>query len=425
MSVLARVPIEVFSKIFSLLQGERPSLLSCSLVSIIWHEVSISHLFYAIRFYERQSFASFFEFVRLCPHLAKHVVILTFAGSNPARWAKFNCDQLSAALPNLPALTDIHFSRVAIYSPKPPSSLRAVHKLTTYNVRGCNHPSELGAVALLLRHFLPGTLVVDTIGPWTNSGSTVADFNFLSPQSVPIRQLHLLNSTHHNDWLRQDFFQATLAIDTLHHLTTSCGDRKTIDSLHALVLSAGRNISTMNIDLIYLSRDVYHPPDWDYSVLDWDWSAVGHALSACPNLRRLRLGLLLYKRYSHSGVSPTEGPSPGRLQLPYTEILSLMPPMLTVLVLGLRQRLPWEPPGIEDELGMWDLAQLDKPWFRERFPGLVRLSVKVALQDPVDPLLVIPPVARALSGLHDAGLLRVETFSLLTDYYEEDFAIDR
>ena len=98
--------------------------------------------------------------------------------------------------------------------------------------------------------FLPETLVVDTIRPWAASGSTSADFSLLSPQSVPIRQLHLLNSisTHHNDWMRLDFFQAVLALDTLHYLTTSCGDRKTIESFQALVSSAGRNITTMNIE---------------------------------------------------------------------------------------------------------------------------------------------------------------------------------
>lgn len=249
-SIFTRVPVDVFSRIFYLLKqdgkGER-LLLSCSLVSKVWREVALPHLFGTMQSIDGSSFQPLFDFVSTCPHIVRHISRLTLWSST------FYCDAFFAILPNLPALSQLDLTEVVVHSVNPPFSPRALNVLEVCCMRGHEQASELAALATLLKYLRPDTLEVAVTPEWLiQSGSSKSDFGLLPPLSINIRSIRFVGIG--DAWLHYGFFSAVLAPNTLRELKTRGCSRRSVDSLNALLSSAGRNISTLDLDLSGFGR---------------------------------------------------------------------------------------------------------------------------------------------------------------------------
>ncbi|KAI0754226.1 hypothetical protein C8Q80DRAFT_354897 [Daedaleopsis nitida] len=284
-----RVPVEVFSKSFSFLRGNKKLLVPCTLVSSTWRQVSIPHLHHTLVFFDEKPFEPFFEFVNTDPRLARHIVDLTFLGAGTTDGSKLDCGALSAALLSLPALSWLTIKQLTIRSASPPPAPRELRLLDVWRVRGDEHPTEPDALATMLSYFRAESLIIDPTPYWEDTSgfeATPSVSGSLVPQSVAIRNLGMGSYTEaHERYYR--LFHVVLAPDALRRLdTTIDGNLGSIHALHRLLRSpAGCNLSSMNLHLINYSRVVYRQ---DVAVR---WSVVGQALSACPHLRALRLGL--------------------------------------------------------------------------------------------------------------------------------------
>ncbi|KAI0754260.1 hypothetical protein C8Q80DRAFT_357852 [Daedaleopsis nitida] len=275
-SSIADVPVEIFARVFSTLSGDRASLLSCSLVSSIWRQVSVPHLFRTIRFraQDSTSFSTLFAFIQKSPHLARHIVVLQLDG--PMRpgyngWTELHSDDLSATTPYLPALTDLSIFHVAVVDTSCQEPLsRPLRTLETGHLQATKYSAVrdqdgLRALSILLRHFHPQHVAVDTsfsmTQPLSEGGEPLILSTFLSPPlSVPIHQLRLVRKNHLSTCYRlyHTLFHAILTPDTLQHLETGCSDTECLESLHTFASSAGRNLSSMDLNVMHLI-----PISWD------------------------------------------------------------------------------------------------------------------------------------------------------------------
>ncbi|KAI0754262.1 hypothetical protein C8Q80DRAFT_357876 [Daedaleopsis nitida] len=270
-SSIADVPVEIFARVFATLSEDRASLFSCSLVSSIWRQVSVPHLFHTIRFHAQDSasFSNLSAFIQNSPHLARYIVVLHIHG--PKRpgyrgWMELYANKLSSVTSYLPALTDLSISRVAVVDTsgqKPfPRHLRTLETIALQAEKdsAAADQDELRALSILLRHFYPQRLVVDT-SIFINLSLSQGGKPFIlskylsSPLSAPIHQLRLVRKNHFFTCYRlyHAFFHAILTPDALNSLETGCSDTESIASLYELVSSAGRNLSSMNLNVTHLT----------------------------------------------------------------------------------------------------------------------------------------------------------------------------
>ena len=141
-----------------------------------------------------------------------------------------------------------------------------------------------------------------------------------------------------------------------------------------------------------------------------DLEMLRNITAPCSNLRKLRLTLpYINNPYACFGYLP----EPCKYPVCRT-ILSGASPDLRTFTVCLFDFMGYIP--TVRRLALWDLEELERPWFRERFPNIEAVVVQLSvIQGPPfvrdgagDFVSLRAAVLDALPGLKGAGLLKVE-----------------
>lgn len=147
---------KLFNVIIEYLQGDNPTLCSCSLVSRSWtssaHRLRFRHLQCTLRPGSTQ-YKGLFSFLQASPMICKYVQVLTLRGE----WANIDTEidgaLLSGTLAVLPSLKELHMARTAI-TPQQPDTPKVATGDRTLEVLSMRHVKILGESPLSSLHQL-------------------------------------------------------------------------------------------------------------------------------------------------------------------------------------------------------------------------------------------------------------------------------
>ncbi|KAI0718725.1 hypothetical protein C8T65DRAFT_737070 [Cerioporus squamosus] len=378
-SVLPRLPVDIFERALTELAADEPSLSACVRVSRRWREISCPFRFHTVSLYTRYQFDSFCKWAKTpaAQEVVWEIKTLKLIGRiQDLLGFALDCELFASLLPNLPGLDqvyiqDIHLARLP--SPTKGRLLRPIRSFTQRTTRRLPVMTQTPTrttLPALLSIVAPETLILDD-GIY---------YEYSAPQSrfpaSKIKRLTLSDNTP----LRTIASSGVLAPDAMEHVAFSWSYWDQLDELYRFFQSVGRHIRSMDLHLSL--RDRY--------LRAGCYDQLGGALALCQSLNTLRLRL----RIPPEGIAPSHSVLKG--------ICSLVPRTLCACIVHFGHL------EIEggDTLGhaRWlDLEELDRPWFRERFPNLQ--SVTVELEPSAN--LHTPAVLNLLPKLHEAQLLSV------------------
>ena len=440
---LARVPVDVFDIIFALLQDDHLSLSSCTLTCKRWRDISLPHLFRAIKVCPDHSFSSFFEFIRHRPEIATHIRLLKLKGNNPfIVGPKLDYPAFASLLPTLNQLDTVFIGPGVVVGnlPKVCQPLpvgRLVVDVAHYNDQ--TEYSGFITLSALLCLFTPDTLQVRLPTIHSNQGlpcSPPPHLGPLKPHSVTARRIVLGIS----DAEQFEYLMDILDRRTLRHLTAYCGEWDAVTKLCDLLQVVGDSLESLDINI--------HPPldiqVGTFSRYDWRTGTscffALHSSSCrlpCRILTTPATAPIERLQTLHNVTEPCRNLSTLRITLPYLikdpysrawppyhpreypicrSLLSGAPRVLRTFTVCLMDFMGCIPPV--HKLALWDLEELDQPWFRQRFPCIEHVVVElsdakgegqflIGEREPGDLSSLQDAVMKTLPGLRDAGLLRV------------------
>lgn len=256
---LAHVPVDIFDKIFTLLQDDRQALLSCSLTSRHWREVSLRHVFRTLKVLERHSFASFFKFLRKHPEIAALIKVLKLGGTRrdsfERRSPNLDCDAFASLLPTLRGLDEVYIGPQIVLVNFPavcnPSHLQTL-VVDFLHYTHFKKLSAFSALSALLCLFAPHTLQFRLPSvysdPGRNPGLTIqsSDIGTLPAHSVTARRIVLSVA----DGSHFRYLQHILDQDSLQHVSVYCGDWENVAQLCDLVPLVGTtSIESIDVNI--------------------------------------------------------------------------------------------------------------------------------------------------------------------------------
>ncbi|KAI0794330.1 hypothetical protein C8Q74DRAFT_570188 [Fomes fomentarius] len=382
---LAHVPIDILDQIFTLLQLEddRRALYSCSLTSRHWREVSLRHLFHTITVLDRHSFASFFTFLRQHPEIAALVKVLKFGGERCDAFERsspnLDCDAFASLLPTLRGLDEVYIGPQTILVNFPavwnPYHLKTLIVDVAHYIHFKNL-SAFSALSALFCLFTPHTLQFrlpssysDRVSPGLTFQSS--DIGSLPAHSVRARRLVLgVAKESHFQYLRHILDQ-----DSLQHVSVYCGDWANVAQLCDLVQLVGTT-SIESIDVNIHPYPYLGKIDWRGAPVE-DLELLGGITAPCTKLRSLRVTLPYLKDPLCSGVGSTGAAREHSREYPICRtILSRASRDLRTFSVCLMNFLG-DAPHVQ-YLALWDLEELERPWFRERFPLIEAVVVQLS-----------------------------------------------
>ncbi|TFK92511.1 hypothetical protein K466DRAFT_595175 [Polyporus arcularius HHB13444] len=374
-SAFPRLPVEIFERILKALESDERSLSACAQVTRRWREVSSVFRFQTVSLYTRSQFESFCEWSRMpsTQELARHIKVLKLIGE--PRGFVLDCQLFASIFPNLPGLDEVYTQDICILPPsisQKDERIWPIVSLTQRITRRLPLPflSPTRILRALLTNVAPQTLVLDI---------PIYQEIFLPQTVLPSWKISRLLLTERTNF-QTIASSGVLAPNTLEHvaLSWSVWDHQSLDELLHFTRTLGQNVSSMDLqlDLSYLCLRCLR--------------RFGEALALLQSLRELRLQLRI----------PSQGIDPSHSAL--KDIYSEAPRTLTSFTV--RFEGPDTAGDDSSSLQWLDLHELDRPWFRERFPKLQSVTVELESADLHTRSAVVMSL---LPKLHQAQLLRI------------------
>ncbi|EIW55320.1 uncharacterized protein TRAVEDRAFT_51443 [Trametes versicolor FP-101664 SS1] len=317
---IGELPVELLDLVLESVREDRVTILACSWVSRLWHEVALPYLFASLKIASKYDFVDFHGFLQMHPHIACRVrkLQLKVAYTEWTDRMRRQDDypvvgraQLIALVALLPRLQELHlYDLWLIDSPNPasdapnPLPTRTLEKLT---VERCSAPGL--ATTLSLVTVLNIISVFDSIDTLELLAMQIS-----SGTTKRARHIRTLNvaalitgdlSTHGSRFAASalyDPLRASLAPGCLRSLELECIGAPLVHvsavlpSFGALVASAARNALHIHIPFQVSLPQI--GPNGDSPE---HWRALN--LQACTSLRSLTLDVLVPR----SNVCPPEG----------------------------------------------------------------------------------------------------------------------
>ncbi|KAL1946288.1 hypothetical protein VTO73DRAFT_15415 [Trametes versicolor] len=317
---IGELPVELLDLVLESVQEDRVTILACSWVSRLWHEVALPYLFASLKIASKYDFVDFHGFLQMHPHIACRVrkLQLRVADTEWTDRMRLQDDypvvgraQLIAVVALLPRLQELHLYRLWLFdSPDPapdapnPLPTRTLEKLT---VEDCSASGLAGAPSLVtILNVISVFDSIDTVEllamqlpSWTTKRArlirTVNVVALIAGDLGPIESRLTASALY-------DPLRASLAPGCLRSLELECIGAPLVrvsavlPSFGALVASAARNALHIHIPFQVSLPQI--GPNGDSPE---HWRALN--LQACTSLRSLTLDVLVHR----SNVCPPEG----------------------------------------------------------------------------------------------------------------------